>query len=280
MSPRFRDTGKVARARIVPPVQGSLLPSDEPSAQLVRVVVAGATTERYNRIWHVGRTWIQDNILFGRLGYEGSAAADLWDEERKDFRDTRTPSGVVSPFAISLRSFLLVFQTRSSDIQVTSFTGALQGILRDASGQEWRIQPARHEIGFREWRNTVGRVTQMRFNVERPNPNYQDRPDVEKLIDGAALSSAEIVLKSDQSIYTDADIVLQLLDHVDRGYGRDVAVGERTVSGEVVESVYTSQLRGETEVAVVPANPDTGEVEPETLQHELGRIEDIVDSDG
>src|ERR1700722_7751317 len=111
--PRFRNTGKVARARIVPPSQISLLPSDEPATQLTSIVVAGATTERYNRIWHVGRTRVDNGVLFGRLGYESTSAADLWDEERKDFQETSTPSGVVSPFAISLGSFLLVFQTRS-----------------------------------------------------------------------------------------------------------------------------------------------------------------------
>jgi hypothetical protein len=279
--PRYRNTGKVARARIVPPSQISLLPSDEPATQLASIVVAGATTERYNRIWHVGRTRIDNGVLFGRLGYESTAAADLWDEERKDFHETSTPSGVVSPFAISLRSFLLVFQTRSSDIQVTSFTGALQGILRDASGQDWNIRPARQEMSYRQWRSTVDRVTQMRFTVEPPNPNYQDRPDIEKLIEGARLSSAELVLKSDQSIYTDADIVLQLLDHVEnRGYGKDVFVGERTVSGEVVESVYSSEMHGETEVVVLAANPDTGEVEQEALLHELERIEGIIESNG
>jgi len=119
----------------------------------------------------------------------------------------------------------------------------------------------------------------MRFTVEPPNPNYQDRPDIEKLIEGAHLSSAELVLKSDQSIYTDADIVLQLLDHVEnRGYGKDVFVGERTVSGEVVESVYSSEMHGETEVVVLPANSETGEVEQEALLHELERIEGIIES--
>ena len=264
---------------MVPPSQMSLLPSDTPVEQLRNIVVAGASTERYNRIWHVGRTSIEDRILFGRLGYEGSAAADLWDEESKDFRETRTPSGVVAPFVISLASFLVVFQTRSSYIQVTSFTGALQGILRDASSQDWRVETARHEITFSQWRTTVERVTQMRFNVEPPNPNYQDRPDLERLIEGASLSSAEIVLRSDQGVVTDADIVTQLLDHVERGYGRDVAVGERTVADEVVESVYSSELGGETEVTVVPANPETGEVEPEILRRELERIEDIVEGD-
>ena len=157
MSPRFRSTGKIAKALIIPPSQQSLLPEDEPPIQLVRILEPGASTERYQRTWRVGRTRVDGGILFGRLGFEGSAAADLWNETNKDFEDTRTPSGLAAPFAIRLSDFLLVFQTRGKDIQVTSVTGAMRGILRDASGQDWRIETTRHEMSFHEWRRTVDR---------------------------------------------------------------------------------------------------------------------------
>ena len=146
----------------------------------------------------------------------------------------------------------------------------MQGILRDATGQEWRIETAKNEMSFVQWRPTVRKVTRMRFNVLPPNPNYEGRPDLERLIEGASLSAAEINLHSDNGIITDTEIVTELLDHVDRGYGRTVAVGEReVVEGQVVESMSTSELHGETEVIVAPANPETGEVERETLRQEL-----------
>jgi hypothetical protein len=273
VSPRFRDTGKVARARVIPPQQPSLFEPD-PGDEVRRILVPGASTERYGRIWHVGRTEVEDGILYGRLGFEGSGLADLWSEDDKDFQETRTPAGVAAPFAIQLTGLRMVFQTRGQDIRVTSFVGAMQGILRDATGQSWRIETDRREVTFAQWRSTVEKVTQMRFTVEPPNPNYEGRPDLERLIEGASLSAAEIVLRSEDGIVTDADIVTQLLDHAERGYGRDVAVGERTVDGEVVESVYSSELHGETEVAVRPANPETGEVERETLRQELTRADD------
>lgn len=273
MSPRFRDTGKVARARIIPPEQPSLFEPD-PGGEIQRILVPGASTERYSRIWHVGRTELEDGILYGRLGFEGSGFADLWNEDDKDFQETRTPAGVAAPFAIQLSDLRMVFQTRGRDIQVTSFTGAMKGILRDASGQTWDIETDRREVTFAQWRSTVDKVTQMRFVVEPPNPNYEGRPDLERLIEGASLSAAEIVLRSENGIVTDADIVTQLLDHVQLNYGRDVAVGERTIDGEVVESVYSSEMHGETEVAVRPANPETGEVEKETLRQELTGADD------
>jgi hypothetical protein len=124
-------------------------------------------------------------------------------------------------------------------------------------------------MSFSQWRSTVQRVIQMRFHVEQPNPNYQGRPYLERLIEDASLNVAEISLHSESGIVTDADIVTQLLDHVDRGYGRAVAVGERVVDDQVVETVYSSELNGETEVTYRPANPETGEVERDTLRQEL-----------
>jgi hypothetical protein len=146
---------------------------------LQRILVPGASTERYNRIWHVGRTEVDDGFFFGRLGFEGSGTADLWNEEERDFEEARTPAGVAAPFAIELSNLKLVFQTRGQDIRVTSFIGAMQGILRDASGQDWRIETAKTEMSFRQWRATVERVTQMRFHIEPPNPNYQGRPTLQ-----------------------------------------------------------------------------------------------------
>jgi hypothetical protein len=235
----------------------------------MRVLVPGATTERYARLWHIGRTDVEDNVLYGKLGFEGSGVADLWNEENKDFEEASTPSGVAAPFAIELSRRRLVFQTRGQDIRVTSFTGALQGILRDATQQDWRVETDRTQMSFAQWRGTVEKVTQLRFNITPPNPHYEGRPSVERLVEGAALSAAQLILRSDAGIMTDSEIVVELLDHVDRGYGTSVAVGERDIDGETLESVFSSELNGETEIRVLPANPETGEVERDTLRQEL-----------
>lgn len=269
MPPRTRNTGKVARARIIPPAQPSLFQAPTPGEDLIRLLVPGATTERYNRVWHVGRTEVEDGFLYGRLGFESSGTADLWNEDDKDFEEASTPAGVASPFAINLSNLGLAFQTRGQDIRVTSFANAMRGILRDASGQDWGIESARTQMSFNQWRATVTRVTQMRFDLEPPNPNYEGRPSLERLIAGANLSAADLTLKSDAGVLTDAQIVLELLDHVELGYGRSVAVGDRPINGEIVESVYSSELNGETEVVTRPANPETGEVERATLRNEL-----------
>jgi hypothetical protein len=269
VSPRFRDTGKVARARIISPSQQSLFAAATPGEDLLSLLVPGASTDRYGRLWHVGRTDLLDGFLFGRLGFEGSGSADLWNEDARDFEEARTPAGVAAPFAISLSNLDLVFQTRGQDIQVTSFTGAMQKILRDASEEAWSVETAQRQVTFAQWRATVERVTLMRFHIEPPNPNYQGRPDLQRLIEGAHLNAADITLHSEDGINTDAEIATQLLDHVRLDYGRGVAVAERPVNGDVIESVWSSELNGETEVTIVPANPETGEVERDTLLREL-----------
>src|SRR5215467_7041745 len=118
----------------------------DPGLSLSSLLVPGATTERYRRIWHVGRTDRESEVIYGRLGFEGSGVADLWSEQQLDFEETTTPAGVAAPFAISMTTLALVFQTRGQDIKVTSFTGALQGILRDASGQDWSVEAYRSNM--------------------------------------------------------------------------------------------------------------------------------------
>jgi hypothetical protein len=226
-------------------------------------------------VWHIGRVEVEDGFLYGLLGFEGSGTAELWNEDTKDFQEAATPVGVASPFAIDLSNLGLAFQTRSQDIQVTSFIGAMQKILREATGEEWSIEAVRATMSFSQWRATVRVVYQMRFRVEPPNPNYEGRPDLKRLIEDANLNVANIDLHSDSGIVTDADIVRQLLEHGDLGYGPYVAVGNRVVNDQDVETVYSSALHGETEIAVRPANPETGEVERETLKRELTGPSDV-----
>jgi hypothetical protein len=264
--------GKLAYARIVPPAQRDLFETETVEQQLMRALIPGTTVDRYNRRWHLGQIRQEDGLVFGRLGFESASGADIWDESSLDFQEIEVPAGVAAPFGVRLSDLLLVFQTRKQDIRVTSFTGAFQGILREATHNDgWHIETARRKVSFPAWRESVGRVTRLRFSIEPPNPNYEGRPDVERLIEGAQVAAATIELRasSDDSLNTDDDIVRQLLDHVERGYGESVAVGEREVEGHTTETVYNSKLEGETEIIERPADPANGEVTVEVLREEL-----------
>jgi hypothetical protein len=138
-----RGVGKLARARIVPPDQPSLLES--PAEMLLRGIRPGLTTERYGRVWHLGQTVVdsETGFLFGRLGFESTSTADLWDPEAQDFLEGDVPGGVAAPFVIRLRDLVVVFQVRGQDIRVMSFTGALRRMLSEATDQDWKSRRRR-----------------------------------------------------------------------------------------------------------------------------------------
>jgi hypothetical protein len=239
--------------------------------QLLGALVPGTAVQRYSRMWHLGQVRLEDGIVFGHLGYESASGADIWDEAALDFQEVQVPAGVAAPFGIRLADLLLVFQIRTPDIRVTSFIGALQAILREATlNEDWHIETARQRVPFETWRASVERVTRLRFSLEPPNPNYEGRPDIERLIEGAKVAAATVELRApDGSVDTDADIVRQLLDHVERGYGDALAVGEREVDGQTETTVYNTKLGGESELVERPADPATGEVTSEVLRREL-----------
>ncbi|WP_329107062.1 hypothetical protein OG792_02810 [Micromonospora sp. NBC_01699] len=269
MSPR-NHVGKLARARIVPPSQGSLLGT--PAEQVLAALVPGAETIRYRRLWRLGQVHHVDQYLHGRLGYEASTGVDLWDEAEQDFEHTDVPGGLATPFAIRLADLALIFQTRKQDIRVTSFTGAMLDILQQATGESgWDIVALSRAQSFGEWRRSVRNVRRLRLHLERPNPNYEGRPEVERLIEGLHLEVATLDLRGER-IDTDVELTQQLMDHVTRGYGHAVAAGERDVEGETVETVWASELNGESTIVSVPAS-ESGEVSVGDLIMELGRIE-------
>lgn len=261
---------KIARAQIVPPDQPTLF-SESAQDILVQILTPGASTVRYGRRWRLGETTFdtEDHIIYSRIGFEGDHQTFLWHEERRDFLPAPVPSGQVSPFAVNLYNLGVVYQTREPDIRISSFTGALQGILRDSSHDQWRVYTFIPKVSFQDWLPTVERVIRLRFHIKRPNPNWEGRPDLENLMGRLGdLDTADFEFESADGIVTDDELVRELIDHVERGYGTGKAVGTRERNGETVESVLDTE-HGETEERTLPADPTTGDVGRETLREEL-----------
>ena len=265
---------KIARAQIVSPAQLSLIES--PEATLERVIHPGASTARYRRTWRIGLTTVskEQQILYSRIGFEGSRTTVIWDDKSTDFLSAPVPSGQFAPFAIDLRTLSVAFQTRPPDIKVSSFTGALQGVLRDESGDPgWRVESQIRHLTFAEWRSTVDRVTRLHFRLERPNPNWEGRPDLEAIFqDLGGLDQADFEFLAETGIDTDAGLVREMLDHVEaRKYGRGTAVGVKQVDGEPVISVMDTE-HGEAEEWTRP-DEASGEVQDDSLREELRRTD-------
>jgi hypothetical protein len=245
---------------------------ETPAQQLRRALVPGATTERYNRLWRLGQVHERNGYLHGRIGFEAKTGADLWDETELDFKPQDVPGGVATPFVIRLSDLVVIFQTRAQDIRVTSFTSALKGILSEGTRERWDVVSIKRTTSFRQWRETVRTVHRLRFQLARPNPNYEGRPEVERIIERMRLSKATLEFFSDEGIDTDAELTQQMLDHVDRGYGHAMAAGERDTDGVNVETVWSSELHGESLVTTAPADEATGEVSVDILIMELTEL--------
>jgi hypothetical protein len=210
-----------------------------------------------------------DGFLYGRIGFEAEGGVtEVWDPVRLDFAEVAIPSGVTSPFVLRLADLVMVFQTRGAIIKINTFIGAMQALLREATGEDWSLVSTRRRVDFDAWRMTVDRVTRARFHLERPNPNYEGRPFVEGLLEPIAAAAGKIELANPDGLVTDADIMAQLLDHVQRGYGDATIVGQRDVEGRSVEAVYDTRLQGESELHERPADED-GDVSLDELLNEL-----------
>jgi hypothetical protein len=265
--------GRLAFAQLEPEA-GSLFSLTENRTMLEQAVVAGTSAERHNRVWHMGQNTFTGDFLLGRLGFTNAQApTEVWDEDRKDFVDAAFPNGFTSPFAIRIADLTVSFQLRSGQIRFQSFAGALQALMREASGDAWRVERITRPVTFERWRSRVSRVLNMSFTLYPPNPNFKGRPLIKEAIGDTYARQLRVILNADaddlKGLDTDAAFVQQAVSHAEKGYGDFRAVGERTDAAGNIHRVKFEEEVGETDEVPVGADPETGEVPYETLTREL-----------
>lgn len=249
-----------------------LLPLEDPHDVLRRSLQPGTAVERHNRLWRMGQWREEHGVIYGRIGFEAAGSpTEVWNEKKNDFEERVFPSGVTSPFAIRISDFRIAFQLRGGTIRRQSFIGAMQALLREASSTHWRIESLTRDIPFREWAESVSRVTNLRFRLERPNPHYGERDLVRAIVQDAGSAMTNVVLQADEDdldgLDVTSDFVAQCVEHGDR-YGDYRAVGEREVAGETHRVIWSKQT-GELDERVVDADPETGEIGQADLRREL-----------
>ncbi|MFB9529239.1 hypothetical protein [Nonomuraea roseola] len=223
-------------------------------------------------MWRIGGVDTPKGYIRGRLGCETEMGIDHWDDEQLDFVPEILPAGAASPFVIRLSDFAAVFQVRSPVIRVASFTGALRAILREQMDEQWEIAPPAKEKSFEEWRKTVDKIIRLSVRFTPPSSS-EGGSETDQLITEMRLDSASLELKSESGIETNGNIAQQMLDHVDRRHVQASATGVRE-NGEVpVETVWDSQLHGESLITTIAVDQKTGEATFESLFEEVEIME-------
>lgn len=225
----------------------------------------------------MGQSHEEEGYLFGRIGFQAAGVTELWNEETNDFEEAQLPAGTTAPFLLDLGSGGLAFQRRPGLIRPTSFTGAFQALLNAASDfAQWRVHQETRKVEWRDWVGSVDRVIELRFRLVRPNPDYEGRPDVERIIEGANAQLAGLVLKTGdddiEGLDIDDALIAQAIDHASR-YGTYSALGER--EGE--EPVKWTSDQEVVPERTIDADPATREARAEGLRREL--TEHVPDPD-
>lgn len=262
--------GRVFAVRFIPPATVELFQT--PTDQLRARLFPGASIESYGREWRIGRVNVRDDVLTGRLGFSGEGGVEeIWDDEAKDFRDQISYRGVTTVFAVHLQQFTGLLQDRAPAIKVDGALRALRKILNDGIGDKalhWNVEAYRRKATLSEWRNSVTRVTKVRFSLTEPNPTWQGAQDLEDLFAQTGSHSATAIFENAAGLDMNAEFIKQSQNHVDRGYGdgRYTGVIEGPEGGTV--SRYNSAVGIEEQNDELAADPN-GEVNVEVMRTHL-----------
>lgn len=263
---------------MAPPSQGQL--GLDPQGQILSRIAPGQRTERYGRTWIIGRTEHRDDgSLFGRIGYQAGGTVELWDEDQQDFIDVAVQGGFATPFLINVRTSALAFQPRPPQIKIGAVTGAFKALLSTADEEPWSIYSAARRVSLDEWLDRVIKVTHVRMRMRRPNPHYEDTPNLEALLEQSEADVVRLEARSKDGLKIESGFIQETLRHVGAGYGDARLTGTvREESGER-ETVYDTEIGTEEQTSEAPANPDSGEVSTESLQQALAVPDDEGDTD-
>ena len=220
-------------------------------------------------------------MLSGRIGFRGDGGiAELWDEAREDFVEYAMPAGLTAPFAIHLDTLQGVIQVRPPVIRVNSLLGAFEKLLADEDDKRWRVQGAERQVSLSDWKARVSKITSVRFSVRIPNPHWADAPDLQTVMEDAEAEVVTLELQNEAGLDLTAPFVAQTEHHVARGYGDARYIGTAEDASGVHETVYSTKLGAEEISDEEPADPQTGEVAPESLRQRLEGLAVLEETGG
>ncbi|HUX05408.1 MAG: hypothetical protein ACYC1I_04275 [Acidimicrobiales bacterium] len=244
---------------------------------LLGSMVTGSQIERYGRFWRMGRPSIVEDRSYvsGKVGFQReNGSTELWDDEAKDFVEGPLAIGAASAFAIRTSDGRIAFQLRPGNIERQSFAGALEDLLNQSGEYDgWKVIADTTPARFNDFVSAVDRVTKIAVRMNKPNPHYGDRKEVESLIESVGAEVARLQVEGEQ-LASDRGLLAQAIQHVAAGYGSITAEGMK--GDEKVK--YDSKKHGIAPQVQVPLEAGLREVtESQTidmLQTEAGSEDD------
>jgi hypothetical protein len=247
--------------------EGTMTPPDL-AAALEEALPAGKHIFRHKRKWRLTEHTTVDGWMSGRLGFDSQVSAGLWNEPRKDY-DRIHPSQI-TPWVIETTTGRVAFELKAGSIKPESFRGTFQALLNEgATIFRWRVSLEEQSYpSWEEWTESVSRITNLRVKMTVPNPRYRGEL-VEHLFDDAKLSAATLAVQGDDIDLDDSELLVQSIEHAQRGYGRIRAKG---VSGPDAERrEWRSEEHGAPAREEAPRDPETMEVPAGSLRKLLER---------
>jgi hypothetical protein len=130
-------------------------------------------------------------------------------------------------------------------------------MLLSEAEYRWSAEPDGRQIPLSIWRQRMSHITRVRLVVRRPNPHYQDTPDLEALINQSDAEVARLELQSEHGVDLNSPFLQQTIRHIEAGYGEGYLSG---ITSDGTESTYSTLLHSVEQTTEAPANDD-GEVD-------------------
>ncbi|MEV0718634.1 hypothetical protein [Asanoa sp. NPDC050611] len=255
-------TGKVARARILPPLQGRL--DRTPTQALCEALTSGVGFTRAGRLWRLGNVRHDTRYVRGQLGYERDVDTARWQERNKAFEQAAMLSGSVAPFVLRLADLTVAFQTRGHTVGVSAFVSALQTMVCNATTErDWLVAQLTDGGTFADWRERVDTVTRLRVRTNRKTVGGTNSVLAEVFHEVNA-ASAYLDVRSDDGLNTNGPLCLELLEMAEHGEADALAIG-RSNDELGAEYAWQSALGGQTVLVDAAVEPTTGMTSEETL---------------
>jgi hypothetical protein len=259
----FKKPARVFQLVLHPPAQMSLFGPF--SSDITERISPGARITRYGREWIIGQTEESDGILYGRIGYQGEAGlAEIWDDERKDFVATATPTGLTAPFAIDLDSYDMAIQSRAPFMSISPMIGAFEALL-SLGAEKWEITGARTRTTLANWKASIEKLTFVKLVIREPNPHYHGAKDLESLMKDLDSEVMRVEARSESGLDMASNFLLETEGHLDRGYGEGEYRGVRGSGLYETETSYNTRIGSEESSEEFSVDPGTGEVSKQDL---------------